>query len=64
MTRPPTYFLRAPGNPRADHLYDTEGAAVKDAKRIAKDIGKPVLVECNYYDGAGWQPLRIEGRAE
>ena len=61
MTRP-IYRLRGPGDPRVD-LYETEGEAVKDAKRTAKVIGYPVLVECNYYDGLGWQPLRIEGRA-
>ena len=60
MTRP-AYRLRGPGA-SGGGLYDTEGAAVKYARRIAQAIGKPVLVECNYYDGAGWQPLRIEGR--
>ena len=58
-----SYRLRVHADPRADH-YRTEGEAVKDARRLVKALGRPVLVECNYRDGRGWQPLRIEGRAE
>ena len=59
----PTYRLRVAGI-ACQGIYETEGEAVKDARRIAKALGRPVLVECNYRDGRGWQPLRIEGRAE
>ena len=43
-------------------FYKEEGNAVREAKRIARQVKKPVLIEVDYDDGQGWQALRIEGR--
>ena len=59
----PTYRLRVAGI-ACQGIYETEGEAVKAARRNAKMLTRPVLVECSYGDHLAWWPLRIEGKAE
>ena len=42
-------------------FWEEERNAVRTAKKLARETGKPVLVEVNYEDDTGWHALRIEG---
>ena len=59
LERAPLYRLRDCQPP---DLYSREGEAVRAARKLAKSSQRPVTIDVDYYDGDGWQCLRIEGR--